>query len=155
MMNINKILPRLYVGSCPQTADDVGHLAQLGVSAVLNLQTDDDLQYWQIDWPAMQGAYDRARIELRRQPIEDFNVDELRIRLPACVATLAELMRADYTALVHCNAGINRSPSTVIAYLHWIENWELPQALQHVMASRACDPYVEAIEQATAERRAD
>ena len=50
---------------------------------------------------------------------------------------------------VHCSAGVNRSPSTVIAYLHWVLDWEFDRAFDHVIGCRSCDPYVEAIKLAS------
>ena len=82
-------------------------------------------------------------------PVPDFNSEALRRRLPACVKTLKDLLDRDHLVYVHCNAGINRSPSTVVAYLHWIQGWPLEEALQHVLNCRACEPYVDAIQMAT------
>ena len=41
--------------------------------------------------------------------------------------------------------GITRSTTTVIAYLHRSQSWELADALGHVLRQRACDPLVQAI----------
>jgi hypothetical protein len=45
-MNLNHILPRLFIGSCPTHADDINHLkVDYGITAILNLQTDSDFDY--------------------------------------------------------------------------------------------------------------
>ena len=62
------------------------------------------------------------------------------------------LMKDGHTVYVHCNAGMNRSPSTVIAYLHWIEGQALEEAVRHVTRCRSCSPYVDAIMLATEDR---
>ena len=42
-MNLNQVLPRLFVGLCPSQADDISHLkTEYGITAILNLQTDQD-----------------------------------------------------------------------------------------------------------------
>lgn len=145
-MDASRILPNLFVGPCPKDPADIDQLGQaLGVTAVLNLQTQQDFDYWSIDWDQLEAAYRAAGIDVRRVPIEDFNPDDLRHRLPGGVAALDALLKAGHTTYVHCSAGINRAPSTVIAYLHWVEGWELDRAVAHVTERRACDPYVEAI----------
>ena len=59
-----------------------------------------------------------------------------------------------HTVYVHCNAGINRSPSTVVAYLHWIEGMGLDEALDYVISQRPCDPYRDVIQGTTEDRAA-
>ncbi len=149
-MDYDQILPPLFVGACPRRPRDIDQLKEdSGITAVLNLQTVGDFSYWGIDWSELELHYQRSGIEVRRVPVTDFDRDDLRRNLPKCVRTLDELLRGGHTAYVHCSAGINRSPSTVIAYLHWIEQFELDKAITHVMQRRPCDPYLEAIRAAT------
>jgi protein-tyrosine phosphatase len=145
-MDFDEILPNLFVGSCPRDQADIDYLkTDVGITAVLNLQTDQDFVYWGIRWERMEVAYRALGVELRRVPVLDFNPDELRRGLPACVEALDELLRAGHTAYVHCSAGMNRSPSTVVAYLHWVQGMGLDEAVAFVMKRHPCDPYVEAI----------
>ena len=58
---------------------------------------------------------------------------------------LDELLRADHMVYVHCTAGMNRSPSTVVAYLHWVRGMDLDEAMEFVMEKHYCEPYIEAI----------
>lgn len=148
-MEFDQILPNVFVGSCPRNRGDAKHLkTEAGVSAVLNLQTDQDFGSWGIDWDAMDEAYQAVGIEVRRVPVMDFNPEQLRQKLPACVRALDTLLKAGHTVYVHCSGGINRSPSTVVAYLHWIGRMELREAVHFVMERHPCDPYVEAIQSA-------
>ena len=152
-MHVDQILPNLFVGACPSDPADIDSLKRdFGVRAVLNLQTDEDFAHWGIDWHEMEKAYRRRGIELRRVPVQDFNPEELRHKLPACVQALDGLVRAGRTVYVHCNAGVNRSPSTVVAYLHWIRGMPLNEAVAHVLNRHPSDPYVEAIRLATEDR---
>ncbi len=145
-MQLSPILKnKLVIGSCPITAGDVGQLKAEGITAVLNLQTDEDLQQREIDWPAMEDAYRHAGIEIRRFPIADFSPQDMRRKLRAGVAVLDGLIRAGHVVYVHCNAGINRSPTVALAYLHWVEKWDLMAAYAHLISCRACDPYVQEI----------
>ena len=46
-MDVSRVLRQLYVGSRPASTDDIDHLkADYRITAILNLQTDDDLDYW-------------------------------------------------------------------------------------------------------------
>jgi protein-tyrosine phosphatase len=152
-MDYDQILPSVFVGSCPRTPEHVDDLSAEGITAVLNMQTADDLAYWQIDWDSLQFRYDKCHIAVQRMPVQDFNPDSLRRHLPDCVAALHKLLEGGHSVLVHCSAGKNRSPTTVIAYLHWVEKRPLDDAIMHVCERRRCEPYVDAIRLATEDRR--
>jgi protein-tyrosine phosphatase len=129
-MDADQILPQLFVGSCPSDPADIDSLkTDFGITAVLNLQTDEDFTYWGIDQHKLEAAYRRRGIEIRRVPVQDFNPEELRQKLPTCVQALDELLRAGHTVYVHCSCGVNRSPSTIVAYLHWVQGMPFDEAL--------------------------
>ena len=152
-MDHDQILPHLFAGSCPRSPEDIDGLRrEAGITAVVNLQSDADFDDWEIDWPELENYYGESGVEVRRVPVQDFNPDALRQNLPRCVAAVDSLMKDGHTVYVHCNAGMNRSPSTVIAYLHWIEGRALEEAVDHVTKCRLCDPYVDVIMLATEDR---
>lgn len=152
-MDVSEILPKLFVGSFPDNADDITQLKAVGVTAVLSLQTQEDFDYLGVDWPEMRSLYCAHRIEVRRVPITDFDDNDLRDKLPAAVRVLAELMDEGHVCYVHCNVGVNRSPSVVISYLHWSPGWSLEDAEGHVRKCRSCSPEMEAIRLATRDRQ--
>jgi protein-tyrosine phosphatase len=153
-MELDQILPSLFVGSCPGDAEDIDRLKRdLGITAVLSLQTDFDLAYWRIHRDKMRAAYKRAGMEIRRVQVRDFDPDELRRLLPECVRVLGELLQAGHTVYLHCNAALNRSPTVAIAYLCWIKGMTLEEATDYVVQHHPCDPYVEAIRLADEEWR--
>ena len=121
----------------------------LGVTAVLNLQTDDDFDRWNMDWPRLEAHYHHLGIEVKRVPVRDLSPGTLQILLPNCVEALSSLLDDGHRVLVHCNKGVNRSPSTVITYLHWVKKWDLAKAVDHVRSRRRCDPYMASIRLAT------
>jgi atypical dual specificity phosphatase len=145
-MDVSQILPNLFVGSYPDSPEDIDQLRQeFGITAVLNVQTDDDFAYWGVTWDCLESHYQTTGVEVQRVPVRDFDPDDLRRQLPQCIEALDELLRQGHTVYVHCNMGINRSPTIVIAYLHWAQGWDLEKAADHVMECRSCDPYVDAI----------
>lgn len=152
-MDFDQILPQIFLGACPRNADHVDLLkSHIGITAVLNLQTEDDFDDWGIDWHDMADHYSQVGIELRRTPVRDFDAEALRRHLPQCVEALNSLLKDGHTVYVHCSAGINRSPSTVIAYLHWVEQWDWERAVEQVTSHRHCDPYLDVILAATEDR---
>jgi len=152
-MELDQILPRIFLGSCPVEPGDIDRLKELGITAVLNLQTEEDFLFWGIDWPLLESAYQQAGIQVVRIPVQDFSPEDLRQKLPACVLALEKLLQGGHTVFVHCSAGVNRSPSTAVAYLHWHQNMPLQAALEYVKERRCCDPYEQSIRLATQEQR--
>lgn len=152
-MDLDQILPTVFVGSCPKYPADLDSLrADYGVTAVLNLQTDEDFGYWGIDWSLLAEYYQTTGLLLCRIPVRDLEPRDLRRNLIRCVKVLDQLLRDGHVVYVHCTAGINRSPSVLVAYLHWIVRVPLEDAAEFVMHRRHCDPYLDAIELATEDR---
>jgi atypical dual specificity phosphatase len=146
LMDYHRILPKLFIGSYPKSADDIERLKrEAGVTAVLNLQTDDDIRYFKLDWDSLLHHYKSCGIELRRVPVRDFDPVDLQRKLPACVSTFNDLLESGHTVYLHCSAGAGRSPTVAIAYLFWRYGWCLDQAVAHVIQCRPCSPNVEAI----------
>jgi protein-tyrosine phosphatase len=154
-MNLSQVLPQLFVGSCPASADDINHLkTDYGVTAILNLQTDHDFDYWDLNWSRIEGRCRELGVEVRRIPVRDFDGLDLRKKLSQCVETLDELLRGGHTVYTHCNVGSGRSPSVAIAYLVWRQGWNLDDAIEHVTRGRSCSPNIDAIVLAGGERAA-
>jgi protein-tyrosine phosphatase len=153
-MDVSAILPNLFVGSYPRSTEDIDRLKRdFGVTAVLNVQTKEDMAYWGVNWYRLEPYYQEAGIAVQRVPVRDFDPDDLRRQLPKCVEALDELLTQGHTVYVHCNMGVNRSPSIAIAYLHWVVGWDLEKAADHVMKCRSCDPYLDAIGLAGEDRK--
>lgn len=153
-MRIDCILPNLFVGSCPKGSEDIDRLRrEFGVTAVLSVQTNDDLRCWGICWEKMQARYERSGIVVRRVPVRDFDSDDLCRMLSKCVGVLDELLREGYSVFLHCNVGVNRSPTVAVGYLCWVKGWAVEKAAGHVRRHHLCDPYVAAIRRADEEKR--
>lgn len=145
-MHVSPVLEnKLLFGSCPMTAGDIALLKDTGITAVLNLQTNEDIEHRDIDWAGMEAAYRELGVAIRRFPIEDFSPVDMRKKLRQCVRLLAEMIQAGHVVYLHCNAGINRSPTAAVAYLHWVEKWDLQEAHEYILRCRPCDPYVQEV----------
>ncbi|OHB81218.1 MAG: hypothetical protein A2V98_00520 [Planctomycetes bacterium RBG_16_64_12] len=145
-MNADQVLPQVVVGSYPESTEDIDRLKRdFEITAVLNLHTEEDLDDLNVAWGVLEDHYRRSAIELRRVPVRDFDRDDLRKNLPECIRSLGELIGEGHTVYVHCTAGMGRSPSVVVAYLHWVEQWDLDEAAAHMHRCRPCSPDIEAI----------
>jgi len=145
-MDYNRILPELFLGSYPKDNSELDLLRQRsGITAVLNLQTDEDMRSLNLAWGSLQDHYRASGIELRRVPVRDFDPTDLREKLPECVRVLDQLLKEGRLVYVHCTAGAGRSPTVVIAHLHWCRDWDLDEAVAYVKGCRMCLPNVETI----------
>ncbi len=149
-MDFSRIFPKLWIGSCLRDIEEIDCLAQeTGASAILSLMTDQDIARFCVPWPALASHCSKKGIELRRWPVEDGDSEDLREKLPDCVAMLYRLLASQHCVYLHCVAGIERSPSVAIAYLHWCLGYDLEEAFAYVDESRGCSPDLEAIRLAT------
>ena len=141
MVDCDQILPNLYVGTYPQGLEDIqGPKKRLRVSAVLNLQTDQDIRGRGVDWKTLETLYDEADIEVHRVPMRDFDYDDQEENLPEAVRVLSKLLASGHVVYLHCNAGTGRSPLVAMAYLHWCRNMTLEEAVSYVKERRPSFP---------------
>ncbi len=137
----------LAVGSYPAGPGAILALSErIGIRAVVNLQSDDDLRARSLDWSQLWMAYTRLGIQVTRVPIVDFDVADLSRHLSAAVAAVAKHTSAGRKVYVHCNAGLNRSPSTVIAYLIRHRGMSAAEAIAWVGDRHESAPYEDVIE---------
>jgi hypothetical protein len=121
-LNWGEITPRILIGTCPMTTADLERIgAEAGVSAVLSVQHDDCLAYWDIDYPEMRTHGERLGLRMARSPMRDFDIPDQRRHLARAVRTLADLLSEGHCTYVHCTAGLGRAPLTVLSYLVWVE----------------------------------
>ena len=154
MIHYNTILHDIFVGTCPQDSDDIDELREVPrITAVLNLQTDSDMQAWGLDWAHVSGHYKACDMDLARVPIVDFDPIDLRKELANGVDALDRLVKQEHCVYIHCTAGIGRAPAVVIAWLAWCRDWQLDEAISFVKQRRVCSPAVEAIREATRDRQ--
>lgn len=142
-MDNDCITSNLFVGSCVLDLKEAEELRSLGVTAILSLQTEEDMGKRGTAWE--QKAALAARLKFRSVPVRDFDGEDLRRKLPDCVMALDGMLKAGHIVYLHCTAGQGRSPTVAAAYLHWCLAWPLERALAHVRKCRDCSPNEEAI----------
>jgi protein-tyrosine phosphatase len=131
---------QLSVGSCPADAA-ISFLASRGVRGLVSLQSDEDLVARKIDWADRVALCAREGITATRVPVVDFDRRDLARHLDHGVAAIAASVAAGHPTYVHCNAGINRSPSSVIGFLVAHRGLTLEAASAWVADRHDCYPY--------------
>ena len=145
-MTVSQLLPQLFVGSCPANIDDIDSLkTDHAITAILSLQTDDELDHSELGRSRIEGYCDESGIGTQRIPVEAFDSEDGLRNLSRCVAALDKLLRGGHAVYIHCNLGTVRSPSVVIAYLVWQQGWKVTDAVAHVQRCHPCSPDIAAI----------
>ena len=147
ILDCNEIIQdRLWVGRYIRP-DDVEFLSQLGISAVVNLQSSQDLLEYHISMNKLFQVYSEAGIDICHIPIMDSDREALSANLPEAVIRLEELLRPSGSKVyVHCTAGINRGPTLVAAYLMKTYGLSSIEAYDHVRNQRRCDPFISVLD---------
>lgn len=150
MIHFDLITRDLFVGSYPQSTVDIDQLHRgPRITAVLNLQTDDDFKVRKINWPALKAHYLARDMSCHRIPIVDFDDDDLTRHLVSAAEFVDQFITAGHRLYVHCTAGMERSPSVIAAYLHWHAGLSLQQAVKTITDVRNCMPKTAIIQRAT------
>lgn len=142
-LDCDRVTCNLLVGSYPLDNKEVEELRSVGITAILSLQTDEDLGERGIEWERKAAL--AANLTFQSVPVRDFDTADLQRKLPNCVVVLDGMLKAGHTVYLHCTAGVNRSATVAAAYLHWCLAWPLERALAHVREVRDCSPNAEAI----------
>lgn len=102
----SRILPNLYLGSLQQ-AKNVPLIGVFGINAVLNVCHD-------CDTGAAHYGPSFSFLHVKMEDDDDFPIGS---HLDACVAFITAAHKDGRTVLVHCQAGVSRSASVVLAHL--------------------------------------
>ena len=139
--------PRLALSSCPRTVEDIDLLSGVhGVTAVVNLQTDRDLEERGLRWETLWQLYLARGVQAVRVPIADFDKKALLRGLDGAVDAVRAQVAAGRRVLVHCNAGVNRSTTTVVAYLVCDREMAIDEAVSWVVERHpAAEPFPDVV----------
>eukprot|EP00026_Physarum_polycephalum_P017194 Phypoly_transcript_18342.p1 GENE.Phypoly_transcript_18342~~Phypoly_transcript_18342.p1 ORF type:complete len:174 (+),score=23.46 Phypoly_transcript_18342:36-557(+) len=121
------ITPFLYL-SGETSARDKALLLQLRVSAVVNVTRELDF---------FHESDKEKRFVYHRVPITDHDSARIVQELDAATTFIHTQIQAGKCVLVHCKAGVSRSPTIVLAYLIRYGDMDLRQAYEHVKGKRA------------------
>lgn len=141
-----RVLPTLFIGRAPSDPEDIASLKRRGITAVLSLQTDEDLVAMGLSWAQVEQWCETDGLETHRVPIEDWSPQAMIARMDEAVAALHRFLETGHTVFLHCTAGVNRSPSVALGYLRKIRKEPLGKALRRITRSRPqASPYPEVL----------
>ncbi|XP_077476184.1 uncharacterized protein LOC144089149 [Stigmatopora argus] len=116
------ILPKLYLGAESDVTQD--RLASLGISYVLSVSRCSPR-------PSFLPCSRYLRI-----PIDDSLWDDLLPWIPQALGFIDSAMSSGGSVLVHCAAGISRSPALAVAYIMYSSGMDLDHAYRFVKERR-------------------
>jgi hypothetical protein len=145
-LNWGEIRNDLVIGSGPITTVDIDCIRQeTSATALLSLQTEECRMHFKINYFEHQQHSQRIGLILVNTPMRDFDPTEQRHRLPTAVRGLTRLIAVGHKVYVHCTAGFNRSPLTVLGYLTFVEGMAINEALALIKRGRPeAEPYLHA-----------
>jgi len=145
--SVSVLSDELLIGEYPSEADIAWLRETYGVTAVHNLQDDDDLRLNGLDDRGLIAEYTAHGINYVRTPIQDGSADAMAERLEAALNDLHELVAPGSRVYLHCNAGMNRAPTLAIAFLRAYRQMSLQEAMVLVKKQRACGPFMTVLEE--------
>jgi protein-tyrosine phosphatase len=119
---------KIYIGPYPQSLNDFKLISEAGINSILNVQSDKDLIFRQINHKLQLKQAKDLGIKINRYPIEDFNQEDLAEKLKGAGDLLNKLLKEGNTVYVHCTAGMSRAAATVIIYLVLYEDFTVEDA---------------------------
>jgi hypothetical protein len=136
-LNWGQVTDHIVIGTCPMTPEDLRRIqSEIGASGLLSLQHDDCLAYWGIDYAEMCHTAVELDLMMARCQIRDFNVADMRRHLPAAIGKLANLRAQGHKTYVHCTAGLERAPTTVLGYIILVEGFSPEDAIRLILNGR-------------------
>ena len=147
MISVSQITTQIYLGSTPYNRDDIDYLvSNFSINSVLSLQSDFDLKRRKIPIQELEAYYRQLGISFSRYGIRDFSVEDMAKKLYAPTQELNRQIELGKTVFVHCNSGICRAPSTVLAFLCRYSGHSLKEGLALIRQKRPIvNPYVDAV----------
>lgn len=82
--------------------------------------------------------FHEGRLKYLKVHILDLPSTDILKVFPDCNKFIRGALKDGGKVLVHCNAGVSRSTSIVVAYLMRYENMTVRAAMEHVRAIRSC-----------------
>lgn len=122
---ISQVEEYLFLGN-REGARDLNLLKQHGVRAVVQIQS--------AEVPPFFPAY----FDYHRITMPDLPSSNLLRHLPDTLRFIHDSIQLQKKVFVHCDAGVSRSTSVVIAYYMATHRWPYRQALEFVRARRSC-----------------
>ncbi|XP_065209691.1 dual specificity protein phosphatase 10-like isoform X3 [Planococcus citri] len=120
----SRVLPYLYLGNAKDAAD-LSLLQRLGITRVLNVTSQ------------IPGYHEQSGITYKQLPANDSGHQNLKQYFEQAFEFIEEARKSNNSVLVHCQAGISRSPTIVIAYVMKYRQLSMIEAYKLVKSTRS------------------
>lgn len=144
--SVTELSAELLIGEYPREEDVEWLKNTFGVTAVHNLQDNDDFSSHGLSLRGLQERYRANSMRLVHTPIPDGSADHVATHLAPALHELKKLIDGGERVYLHCNAGLNRAPTIAIAFLRAHRKMSLNEAMAHVKRRRACGPFMTVLE---------
>jgi protein-tyrosine phosphatase len=144
--SVTELFSDLFIGEYLREEDVAWLKESFGVTAIHNLQDQEDFAVHGLDAKALLAACRDNGVHLVRTPIPDGSADHVAIHLESAMAELKSLIERGERVYLHCNAGLNRAPTIAIAHMRAYRGMSLNEAVAHVKQRRACGPFMTVLE---------
>ncbi len=148
ILDCNEVISnRLWVGGYVR-AEDIMQLKQMGITAVVSMQSDQDLADFRIPINELLMAYEASSIEFNRIPTQDFDRKTLSSNISKAIIAIEKAMTPRWAKVyLQCTAGVNRGPTVAAAYLMKTKRLSAQSAYDYVLSRRRCNPFLDVLEQ--------
>lgn len=145
--DVSEVLPDLWIGKALRSREDTMRLKnELGVTAVVSLETDRDLDAVGLTWGDVRKQYEALGIEVHRSEIEGDWPAAIIVLMRLAMKLVRQLIQDGHSVYLHCTAGVNRSPTVALMYLNLIEAIPVEEALAIVQIRRPqAKPYEDVV----------
>lgn len=121
----------IVIGAYPLSENDVQKMSERGITAAINLQTDEEFEARQLDWKQTKAMYKKHKVKIYRFPLNDLDDSSFCSSLFTGAQHLNSLLNAqgERQVFIHCSSGMSRAPAVVITYLclfKKIKQWRDP-----------------------------
>jgi len=123
--DLSEILPNLYLSSYVVTHDD-NTLVNKNIHAILAVTSS---KFGHANLP--------KHITSKHMPIDDMNTADIKSLFLEAINFIDSFRKQNKPVLVHCMAGVSRSPTIIMAYLMTKEGFSFPKAYEHVKKRRS------------------
>ena len=139
----------IYVGPFISSTTEIDRLIKKRITAVMCVQTDNDIKAYNIPWGNIQKYYADKKIKLVHYPILELNECSLTERIEEGALELHKLIADNHVVYVHCSSGVNRSSTVVAGDLCLYQKMIPFDAINYVCKYRKyAQPLISAIEAA-------
>lgn len=108
-------------------------LAALNIGLVVTAMTAEELDYYGID-----AAIDFEGAEWLWVPVEDDDAEPIGQHFESVIEAIEKARAAGKSVLIHCMAGVSRSPTLAAAWLMHHYAWTADRTVAYLKERRAC-----------------